>query len=269
MVYGKRICLAWPGLIILLLDDSESMKGVLHGTATAKYEWVARYGGIIFKELLARCTEFAGEEVIIKARYYVHVVLYGTGPVVWGQEEMDIESAVQRFTADGKSLGLGGFLGSTDASGGFRKVLDYLRRAMQQERFQSAFPPIVFHLTDGLSDTDATAVVEEIKSLGTEDGNVLVVNALIGTDTSLNYAGPEDFPGYVTEVEAGPTVDNTRMFDMSSAMPACIHANLVDDGIFPSLRENARLFFDVRTKEMLKNVIQVVGSIGSRTDRTG
>jgi hypothetical protein len=51
-------------------------------------------------------------------------------------------------------------------------------------------------------------------------------------------------------------------------MPEAIHQNLVSDGIFPALRQNARLFFDVRTKEMLKHVIQVVGSIGSRADRT-
>jgi len=42
---------------------------------------------------------------------------------------------------------------------------------------------------------------------------------------------------------------------------------LLNDGIFPQLREGARLFFDVKTKEMLKHVIQVVGSIGSRSNR--
>jgi hypothetical protein len=47
-------------------------------------------------------------------------------------------------------------------------------------------------------------------------------------------------------------------------MPDTIHQNLVADGIFPKLRSGSRLFFDVRTKEMLKNVLQVVGSIGSR-----
>ena len=43
--------------------------------------------------------------------------------------------------------------------------------------------------------------------------------------------------------------------------------NLIDDGVFPQLRAGARLFFDVRTKEMLKHVIQVVGSLGSRAAR--
>jgi len=119
-----------------------------------------------------------------------------------------------------------------------------------------------------LSHTDASAVAEQIKQLTTNDGNVLIVNAFIGTQTNLSYKGPEDFPGYTTEQEAGSSEDNIRLFNMSSVMPETIFRNLVDDGIFPNLRPDARLFFDVRTKEMLKHVIQVVGSIGSRADRT-
>ena len=102
---------------------------------------------------------------------------------------------------------------------------------------------------------------------GDSPGHVLVVNSFIGTQTSLAYKDPEDFTGYLTEGEAGPDEDNVRMFRMSSEVPQCVQRNLVDDGIFPEMREGCRLFFDVRTKEMLKHVIQVVGSLGSRADR--
>jgi hypothetical protein len=51
---------------------------------------------------------------------------------------------------------------------------------------------------------------------------------------------------------------------MSSVVPETIRQNLISDGIFPALRQDARLFFDVRTKEMLKHVLQVVSSGGSR-----
>ena len=54
---------------------------------------------------------------------------------------------------------------------------------------------------------------------------------------------------------------------MSSEAPESIRQNLIEDGVFPNLRQGSRLFFDVRTREMLKHVIQVVGSIGSRADR--
>ena len=138
---------------------------------------------------------------------------------------------------------------------------------MRIRRFRESFPPMLFHMTDGESRTDGTSIVDKIMQLSTSDGKVLVVNAYIGTQTSLAYKGPEDFPGYVEASEAGPGDDNIRMFEMSSELPACIHRNLVEDGIFPHLRDRARAFFDVRTKEMLKHVIQVVGSIGSRADR--
>ena len=71
----------------------------------------------------------------------------------------------------------------------------------------------------------------------------------------------------ITEEEVGADEDNLRLFHMSSVAPSCVNQNLVNDGIFPQLREGCRLFFDVRTKEMLKHVIQVVGSMGSRADR--
>ena len=103
--------------------------------------------------------------------------------------------------------------------------------------------------------------------LSTKDGEVLVVNAYIGTQTSLNYNGPEDFPGYLDVSEAGPGQDNVRLFEMSSKAPEAIEQNLKADDIFPQLRSGSHLFFDVRTKEMLKHVIQVVGSLGSTMAR--
>ena len=78
---------------------------------------------------------------------------------------------------------------------------------------------MVFHLTDGMSHTDATPEGEQIKQLSTTDGNVLMVNAYIGTQTSLNYKEPEDFPGYLDVSEAGPSEDNVRLFNMSSQAP--------------------------------------------------
>jgi hypothetical protein len=97
-------------------------------------------------------------------------------------------------------------------------------------------------------------------SLSSNDGNVLLVNAYIGTSTQLNYKDQNDFPGYLDEQEVGPNNDNLRLFRMSSVVPGTMRQNLINDGIFPAIRENVRLFFDVRTKEMLKHVIQVVGS---------
>jgi len=104
-------------------------------------------------------------------------------------------------------------------------------------------------------------------ALTTSDGNVLVVNAYIGTQTDLDYKDNVDFPGYVMDAEVGANEDNLRLFRMSSVVPETIRQNLINDGIFPALRQGARLFFDVRTKEMLRHVMQVVSSGGSRAKK--
>ena len=268
MPYDRKISRAQPGLVELLLDDSGSMADNLPGTSDPKYLWVERYCGFILKELLARSTEMRGDTVEVKPRYYGHIIVYGSSPQLWGAPEMDIQATVEKYTTGGNSLGLGGKLGGTDAAAALQQTLDHLRRAVADNRFAESFPPLVFHLTDGMSDTDATPMATDIRQLTTADGNVLLVNAYIGTETSLNYKGPDDFPGYVDAGEAGPLQDNLQMFHMASEMPDTIRLNLIEDGIFPNLRSGARLFFDVRTREMLKHVLQVVGSLGSRGDRT-
>ena len=268
MSYTKKISQALPALIILLLDDSGSQADCMPGTNDAKFIWVERYVGHVFKQLMALSTDMQNDIATIKPRYYVSTILYGTAPQLWGDEVMDIQAVLEKYGAAKNSLGLGGNLHGTDTAAAFAFALDILQRTITQERFRHSFPPLVFHLTDGESQTDAESTVNQIKQLATEDGNVLVVNAYIGTRTSLSYKGPEDFPGYLHESEAGPNEENTRLFRMSSETPECIRQNLLGDGTFSNFRAGSRLFFDVRTKEMLKNVIQVVGSIDSRADRT-
>ncbi len=285
-MYEKLIQRREPGLIVMVLDDSGSMADNLRGTTDPKYLWVERYTGQILHELLVRSTELQDDTTIVKPRYYLHVILYGRGPQVWPDEKtiqhagldgidptgpLDIEQVIRLYAAgDGgrqNTLGLGGELGGTDTRAAFERAYQFLADAVVSERFRRSFPPILFHLTDGESATDAEPIAEKIKGLATDDGNVLVVNAYIGTSTNLQYRGPEDFPGYQAEAEAGPTVDSMRLFRMSSETPGVIRRNLVDDGIFPLLAEGARLYFDVRTKEMLKHVIQLVGSTPSRMNR--
>lgn len=266
MPYGQKVSCANPAAIVMVLDDSGSMQECLSGTSDPKHLWCERYFWVIAKELLARSTETQGADLTVKPRYYLHVIKYGSMPQPWAPEIQDIQAAVTKYTNEGNTLGLGGKLGGTDAAAALQLAYEHLQIIVNDPRFQRSFPPMVFHLTDGMSHSDPTVAAGLIKSLATADGNVLLVNAFIGTQTNLNYKEPEDFPGYVAVSEVGPHEDNIRLFNMSSEMPACIHRNLVDDGIFPAMRAGARLFFDVRTKDMLKHVIQVVSSIGA--DRT-
>jgi len=267
MSYEKTISQQFPGLIIVILDDSGSMAENLPGTSDPKYKWVERYFSIILDELLERSSEVRGDDIIVKPRYFLRVIKYGSALQLWGDPDMDIEAAIKHFTASGNSLGLGGRLGGTDAKIAFEEAYTFLQQKLAGERFKDSFPPMVFHLTDGESWTDASQIAEQIRQLSTSDGNTLIVNSYIGTQTHLAYKEPEDFPGYLDVSEAGPGNDNIRLFNMSSEVPECIENNLKAEGIFPQLRSNVRLFFDVRTKEMLKHVIQVIGSMGSKMAR--
>jgi len=267
-MYDKKISTKQPGLVLNALDDSESTSSPFPGTTDSIYTWIERFTKFNTKEMMNRSTDISGGEGKIKPRYFISNVLYGSLPEVWGEPIMDIQSVIKKYAEDGNSFGLGGLKGGTDAEAAFKKAYEILKEAVKDPRFKDSFPPMLFHLTDGLSATDASPIAEKIKELSTSDGNVIIVNAFIGTETSLEYTDQEDFPGYTTEEEAGPSPDNIRLFNMSSEMPEAIYNNLVNDCIFPQLRENSRLFFDVRTKEMLKHTLQVVGSIGSRADRT-
>ncbi len=267
MPYEKKISRAEPGLVVMLLDDSGSMADNLPGTSDRKYLWNERYFGYVAKELLSRSTEMSGDQIRVKPRYFMTIYIYGSVPQLWKGEAMDIQSCVEAYTQAGNSLGLGGKLGGTDAAAALQKAYEHLQTAVNDKRFADSSPPVALHLTDGMSHTDPQPVAAKLKQLSTTDGNVLVANGYIGTETSLNYRTPEDFPGYVDASEAGPSEDNLCLFEMSSPVPESMRANLVEDGIFPRLREGSRLFFDVRTKAMLKHVFAVVGSLGSRADR--
>ena len=268
-MYEKKASRAHPVLAVFVIDESGSMGDCLPGSSDKKCTWTERYAGILFKDLLERCTSVNGDSVTVKSRYHILVIRYGGRAEVWGDGIMDIEAAIERYSKANNSLGLRGGLGGTNAEAAFQLAFDYLKDAVKQEKFRDSFPAMLFHLTDGMSHTDATALAERIKQLQTQDGNVLIANAYIGTKTNLSYQGPEDFPGYLDASEAGPSDDNIRLFNMSSEVPASIRADLKERQIFPQLREGSRLFFDVRTKQQLKHAIQVVGSIapGDRTER--
>lgn len=267
MPYDKKIQRSEPGLIVLVLDDSGSMGQNLEGTSDQKCVWVERYSQHIMKELLARSTELSGDRVTVKPRYHVQAIIYGSQPRLWMPSLVDIEQALQAFTSNNYSFGLNGGAGGTDTDAALRMAYDAVSMAVADSRFASSFPPMVFHLTDGESHTDASATAELIKQLRTADGNVILVNAYIGSRTSLPYTDPNDFPGYLSEADVGISTDNLRLFNMSSVAPDTIVDNLIGDCIFPQLRRGARLFFDVRTRDMLKHVIQVVGSIGTQKAR--
>jgi hypothetical protein len=130
MSYEKKVSRTEPGLIGMIIDDSASMADNLPGTSDAKFMWDERYIGIILKECLTRSTELKGDIPLIKPRYYFNFVMYGSDVKIWGDGEMDIQAVIEKYTAAGNSLGLGGHLSGTNAEKAFKAAFEYLSQAV-------------------------------------------------------------------------------------------------------------------------------------------
>lgn len=97
---------------------------------------------------------------------------------------------------------------------------------------QSSFPPIVINITDGESqDGDPVPYADALKSLATEDGEVLLLNCHL----SMTAADPFMFPA---SNEILPDDLARVLFDMSSVLPETIFNRAVAEGM--ELKPNAR-----------------------------
>jgi hypothetical protein len=105
MSYEQKVSRSTPGLIVAVIDDSGSEADPLPGTNDAKYKWVEYDFKAILHELLQRSTETKNGAPIIKPRYYLSIIEYGSSPQFWGDPVMDIETAVRKFTDNSDSMG--------------------------------------------------------------------------------------------------------------------------------------------------------------------
>ncbi len=126
-----------------------------------------------------------------------------------------------------------------------------------------SFPPVVFNITDGeATDCDAEdlrAVAEQIRSLGTADGNALLVNIHIAADES----GRTIF--FPTDEEADyPNRYARLLYDCSSPMPSLFDAAIREvkgPGALPPFRG---MSFNASAAELI--AMLNIGSISVKTE---
>lgn len=101
----------------------------------------------------------------------------------------------------------------------------------------TSFPPVVIHITDGeYNDSDPTRTAEMIRSFNTNDGNVLLCNLHISSDT----ANPIAFPDNEAVL---PNSFSKTLFNMSSIIPTTMHQSVSEIlGDNATLTENTRFF---------------------------
>ncbi|MHB1033280.1 MAG: vWA domain-containing protein [Pirellulales bacterium] len=120
-----------------------------------------------------------------------------------------------------------------------------------------SFPPIVINITDGESqDGDPIPYAEAVKSLATNDGNVLLFNchlSMVSADPFMFPASNEILPDDLARV----------LFDMSSVLPEPLVKNALAEGF--ELQPNARgMAFNADMVALIKFL-----DMGTRAAATG
>ena len=233
-VYSAQITRANPTCLIFLLDQSGSMADPFGGEQGArKADFVASVVNHTLHDLVIRCTKT--EEV--RDYYYVSIIGYGrhVGSAFTGTLDdrlivpisqvadypLRIEVGYKRV-----SDGAGGFVempvrfpvwirpqaeGGTPMCGALARAKTIIDRWLAEH--PGGFPPTVLHLTDGeSSDGDPAPIGQEIMSLQTTDGRVLLFNCHVSARRGTKIE-------YPTDERALPDDFARMLFRISSPLP--------------------------------------------------
>lgn len=233
-MYSAQITRANPTCLILLLDQSGSMADPFGGDELVrKADFVADVVNHTLHDLVIRCTKT--EEV--RNYYYVSVIGYGrtVGPAFGGvlanraltpiaevaEYPLRVETRLKRVPD-----GMGGVVempvrfpvwlypladGGTPMCQAFVQARTIIEQWLTEH--PSGFPPTVLHLTDGESgDGDPTAIGQEMMSLGTDDGQVLIFNCHV----SSRRGSKIEYPTLDSRLPDGFA---RTLFEVSSPLP--------------------------------------------------
>ena len=234
-MYSAQITRANPTCVILLIDQSGSMSDPFSGdSARKKSDFVAEVVNHTLHDLVIRCTKT--EEV--RNYYYVSVIGYGrtvgscfSGPLAArslvsiaevADYPLQVKSSYKRV-----SDGAGGWVeipvrypvwihpaadGKTPMCEALGRVKEILMQWLTEH--PHGFPPTVLHLTDGeSSDGDPNDIGQQIMSLGTNDGRVLLFNCHISTRRKSKIE-------YPTDERSLPDGFARSLFEISSPLPS-------------------------------------------------
>ena len=153
--------------------------------------------------------------------------------------------------------------GQTPMCEALRRIRDLAAEWVLRPENAESFPPVVFNITDGeATDCDGEelrTVAEQIRSLATADGNVLLVNIHIATAADMR---PLLFPEPSEEHYANRYA--SLLYDCSSTLPEPFHAairELKGAGALPPFRG---LGFNASAAELVSALN--IGSISVKTE---
>ncbi|MCB0120681.1 MAG: VWA domain-containing protein [Caldilineaceae bacterium] len=274
MAYSVEVSRRNPTCFLFLVDQSASMNDRMPGDTTqSKADFVATAVNRILHELIIRCSK----NMEIYRYFQVGVIGYGAtvGPALPGnftdqsliwvdelyQNPLRIDEVTKKI-----SDGAGGLVEvavkfpvwfEPTANNGTPMVQAFhLAESILQEWLPtnpSAFPPIVINITDGEStDGDPSIIAERIKSLSTDDGNVLLLNLHVSSTAMRPLTFPDN-PDSAFDQYA------QLLFHMSSLLPQVMQDTANHHGY--RITDNSRGFvFNAGLEDIIKFL-----DIGTRT----
>ena len=275
MTYERRIDRLNPGLILLLVDQSDSMNEPLAGGETPKAQAVADQINQLIYELILRCVKTPREPP--RPYFHLGVIGYSTArsgdPLVVSllaagdAQNLGLQSTTELAAAPlriERRQGTGG--GTVNApiwvepmARGGTPMCGALDRAGRiaatwTKRYPDTFPPIVVNLSDGeATDGRPELWAQRLQSLRTSDGTLLLFNINLSAQPSM----PIVFP---TDRTALPDRLAHRLLEMSSPLPSDMVHNARGQGldVVPGSRGFA-YNADLRTLALFLNVGTSVG----------
>lgn len=255
MQYIAEISRSNPSCFLFLIDRSGSMRDPFGAeSGKRKADGVADAVNRLLQNLVIKCAKAEG----VRDYYYVGVIGYGhrAGSAFAGElsgrdlvpisEVASTPARVEERTRKTED-GAGGLVDETvkfpvwfdPAANGGTPMCQALKRAKNTletwlEEHPHCFPPIVINITDGeATDGDPSGPAQDLASLKSSDGNVLLFNLHL----SSQKASPVEFP----DSEEGLPDEYARLlFRMSSRLPDYMRGIAMEEGF--KVSENTRGF---------------------------
>lgn len=227
MTYSKPITREYPSCLLFIIDQSASMAQPFAGTTMKKDQAVADIVNRLIDVIGLKCTN----GTTIRHYFDIGIIKYSDQAV---SQFLDEESKPY-FRSIGwiyeNPINLDDVMGGTDPqwiipeSDGLTAMHSAFSLAKNMlERWVNghpkSYPPTVFHISDGdFTDQDPSDLAEEIKTLQTEDGNVLIYNIHISETNQIGIL-------FADSTDDLPDGYGIRLFKMSSVLPEKIREKI-------------------------------------------
>lgn len=256
--YSRELSRLYPGLFIILLDQSSSMNTKLEerGRQTTKAEVVTRHVNTIIQEMINNAGVEENDHGRRKKNAYLSVLGYddkvisllSTNPSNYTPVDIptlaanpplevpeihivrDLNNKIIRQFEEKKKAWVKIRVGrNTNMHLAFRQateIIDSWLRAPadeiapglgKQQPHNECFPPVVINVTDGyFTGSNPRSIVDDLRRIGTQNGNVLVFNCHFTTENRTECI----FPKNVNEIDGlDPHGYAREMFYLSSEIP--------------------------------------------------